>query len=283
MTVRKGQVLFRLLPLIAPERDMRVLTEKEFAEARTRVYAASVRLDRAEQLLRDKAGSVRQVEQAREEVQLAESALKTAGEKMQRMVRAPMQADTSLEIAAPQTGMIQKVHVGTQQKVAASTPLLDISSLDSLWVRVPVYVGAVGLIDRRRNAVIHNIADRSGTGVWASPVAAPPSANANAASVDLFYQLPGSAFSPGQKVGGTLTLLGSEESLVVPNSAIIKDVHGGEWVYENVEPQRFVRRRVEVSYVAGSQAVLSRGPAQGTRIVVTGAAELFSTEFNTGK
>lgn len=78
-------------------------------------------------------------------------------------------------------------------------------------------------------------------------------------------------------------LLGSEESLVVQTSAIVRDIHGSEWVYENIAPHQYVRRRVEVRYVTGSQAVLARGPAQGAQVVVTGAAELFATEFSTGK
>ncbi len=285
MTVRKGQPVFRLLPLLPPERDARTLAEKEVADAQTRYEAARVKLDRAEQLLRDKAGSVKQVEQAREELQLAASALKAAREKLERVVRAPMEAETSVAIISPEDGMIQKVHVGAGQKVAGSAVMFEIASLNSVWVRVPVYVGDLGQIDQRQAAKVHNLGDSPGSPVLsARAVAAPPSANANAATVDLYYQLPpASAFRPGQKIGVTLVLRGSEESLVVPNSAVVRDIHGNEWAYENIAPQQYTRRRVEVRYVTGSQAVLARGPAQGAQVVVTGAAELFATEFSTGK
>ena len=283
--VKKGQHVFRLLPLLAPERDARTLAEKEVTDSETRLAFAKVRLDRAEQLLRDKAGSVKQVEQAREELALAESALKAAREKLERIRRSPLEADVSIALTAPDDGMIQKVHVGTGQKVAGSTALLEIASLNTVWVRVPVYVGDLGSIDQRQSARIHNLGDSPGSPVIsARPVAAPPTANANAATADLYFQLPSSAaFRPGQKVGVTLTLQGTEDSLVVPQSAIIRDVHGGEWVYENVAPQKYVRRRVEVRYVTGSNVVLARGPAAGTQIVVAGAAELFGTEFGAGK
>jgi hypothetical protein len=69
----------------------------------------------------------------------------------------------------------------------------------------------------------------------------------------------------------------------VPYAAVIHDVHGGEWVYENISPQHYVRRRVEVRRVTDSLAVLARGPAQGAKVVVSGAAELFGTEFGAGK
>ncbi len=285
MTVRRGQSVFGLRPLLAPERDARTLAEKDVTDAQARFDTAKQRLERTEQLLRDKAGSVRQVEEAHEQLRLAESALKAAQEKLQRIIRSPLDADTSVAIIAPDDGMIQKIHVGAGQRVAGSTALFEIASLNTIWVRVPVYVGDLTSIDRRQPAKIHNLGDSAvSSSISAKPVAAPPSANPNAATVDLYFQLPSAAgFGPGQKVGVTLTLTGREESLVVPDSAIVRDIHGSEWVYENPAPQQYVRRRVEVRYVTGSQAVLAQGPAQGTQIVVTGAAELFSTEFSTGK
>lgn len=285
MMVKKGQQVFRLLPLLPPERDARTLAEKELADAETRFEGAKIRLERAEQLLRDKAGSVRQVDQAREELQLADSALKASRVKLERVLRSPLEADSSIAIISPDDGMIQKVHVGSGQKVAGSTAMFEIVSMAAIWVRVPVYVGDLGSVDRRLAAKVHNLGDSPGSPIIsARPIAAPPTANANAATVDLYFQLPtGGVFRPGQKVGVTLTLVGAEESLVVPSSAIVRDIHGSEWVYENVGPQQYARRRVEVRQVTESLAALARGPAAGALIVVTGAAELFSTEFSTGK
>ncbi|MEK6407314.1 MAG: efflux RND transporter periplasmic adaptor subunit [Acidobacteriota bacterium] len=285
MTVQKGITVFRLLPMLPPERDARSQAEKELTDAQTRVDAAKVKLDRAEQLLRDKAGSVKQVEQAREDLALAEHALKAAREKLARVIRTPMDADISIPVIAPEDGMIQKVHAGTGQKVASSAPLFEIASLASIWVRVPVYVGDLGSIDRRQAAKIHNLGDSPGSPILsARPIAAPPTANPNASTIDLYYKLSSlGPYRPGQKVGVTLTLVGAEQSLAVPYSAVIRDVHGGEWVYENIAPQQYVRRRVEVRYVTGSLAVLAHGPAAGTKVVVAGAAELFGTEFSGGK
>ena len=285
MMVKKGQSLFRLLPMVPPERDSRTQAEKELTDAQTRFDAAKIRLERAEILLRDKAGSVRQVEQAREELALAESALKAAQKHLERIIRSPLEGDTSLFVVAPEDGMIQKVHVGTGQKVAGSTALLEITSLNSIWVRVPVYAGELSSIDRRQTAKVHNLGDsQASVTLSARPIAAPPTANPNASTVDLYFQLPtNSPFRPGQKVGVTLKIVGSEESLVVAHSAIIRDVHGGEWVYENIAPQQYIRRRVEVRYVTDSVAVLAHGPAQGTKVAVTGVAELFGTEFGVGK
>ncbi|OHB78670.1 MAG: hypothetical protein A2V98_03380 [Planctomycetes bacterium RBG_16_64_12] len=88
---------------------------------------------------------------------------------------------------------------------------------------------------------------------------------------------------PGEKVAVTLTLLAEKESLVVPWSAVLFDMYGGSWVYEKVAPQTFLRRRVELDFVDGRDAVLARGPEPGAELVAVGAAELFGTEFGFGK
>jgi hypothetical protein len=70
---------------------------------------------------------------------------------------------------------------------------------------------------------------------------------------------------------------------VVPYSALLYDNNGDTWVYTASEPLAFIRQRVTVEYVTGDLAVLSDGPAVGTAVVTTGAAELYGTEFNIGE
>ena len=58
-----------------------------------------------------------------------------------------------------------------------------------------------------------------------------------------------------------------------------KNIHGGSWVYENVGFHSFARRRVFVDRIVGDLAALTSGPKPGAKVVSTGAAELFGTEF----
>jgi multidrug efflux pump subunit AcrA (membrane-fusion protein) len=87
---------------------------------------------------------------------------------------------------------------------------------------------------------------------------------------------------PGEKVGVSF---GTEQAkaLIIPWSAVVHDINGGTWVYENTAPQTYSRRRVEVLYVRDGFAALGRGLNTGTNVVKTGAAELFGTEFGVGK
>jgi len=65
---------------------------------------------------------------------------------------------------------------------------------------------------------------------------------------------------------------------VVPESAVWYDAHGRTWVYVSAGPRTYVRSAVVVARYAGHVAVLSKGPAAGTRVVKVGAAELYGAE-----
>jgi cobalt-zinc-cadmium efflux system membrane fusion protein len=286
MFVRKGQVVFRLTPLLAPERDLRVQLDRDVTNARTRVDAARVRFNRAEQLLRDRAGSEKAVEQAREELNVAENDLKTARARLERYDKAPISGDVAVTVAAPRDGVIQKLFVSPGQTVTGGAPLFDVVNLAVVWIRVPVYVGDLNAIHRNQTARVRMLNDPLGApSRVARPVNAPPTANPANDTADLYFELANTdgSLRPGQKMSVTLLEKASAESLVVPWSAVLHDIHGGTWVYENTAPHEYVRRRVEVRRVVDSRAVLARGPALGAKVVTVGAAEIFGTEFGTGK
>jgi hypothetical protein len=146
-------------------------------------------------------------------------------------------------------------------------------------VRVPVYAGELGEIDRTAPASVSPLAGK-GPALDAPPAAAPPTANPLARTVDLFYSLDNRAagYSPGHGVAVALPLEGETESLVVPTSAILYDIHGGTWVYVAEGEDVFARRRVVTRWTKGTEAVLASGPAAGTKVVTAGAAELFGAE-----
>ena len=68
----------------------------------------------------------------------------------------------------------------------------------------------------------------------------------------------------------------------VPVSALMYDTEGRAWVYAEVKPRTYVRRRVEVAQVDGRLAVLVSGPDPGTLVVTVGAVELYGAEFGVG-
>ena len=79
-----------------------------------------------------------------------------------------------------------------------------------------------------------------------------------------------------------LPLKSTQKGLVVPETSVLYDIHGDAWVYEDLGSNAYARRRVQIARHAGDRAVIARGIAEGAKVVTTGAAELFGTEFGAG-
>lgn len=283
--VTQGQVLFRLVPIQPSERDAAVDAQQAADTATARRDNATRRVQRAEQLTRDGAGSRRALEDAQAELAVAEAEL--AGARARAALAGQSGAvGGGVNIEAPDTAVVQSVHGQNGQTVAANTPLVDLIRLATVWLRVPVYAGEVADIDPAQAARVVGLGEpATAEGVRAAPVAAPPSANATTAGVDLYFSLanPDRRFRPGERVGVRLTRRNTAASLVVPKAALLHDAYGGTWVYVVREPGVYVRRRVAVSDISGPLAILSQGPPAGARVVTDGAAELFGVEFGAGK
>jgi hypothetical protein len=67
-------------------------------------------------------------------------------------------------------------------------------------------------------------------------------------------------------------------AIVVPYAAVIYDGDGTSWAYAQVAPREFIREPITITAVQGDTAVLSRGPADGTRVVTVGAPLLVGAE-----
>ena len=70
-------------------------------------------------------------------------------------------------------------------------------------------------------------------------------------------------------------------ALTLPYDALLYDAAGRTWVYTNPEPRVYQRHEVTVTRIEGGTVFAAAGPAAGTAIVTTAAAELFGAEFDT--
>jgi len=69
-----------------------------------------------------------------------------------------------------------------------------------------------------------------------------------------------------------------ERRTVVPYGAVFYDADGQTWVYTSPKPRTFVRASITIDSIDGSGAILSAGPAAGTRVATVGVQELFGSE-----
>lgn len=251
-----GPSIYSLFPAMTPldlvrVAETQVAADGQIKAAQVELESARVTLSRAEILLANKAGAQRAVDDARAQVTLAETALATAKER----------------------------------RALLGAPLFDVVNRAALWVRVPLYAGDLDRIDRTAPATVTVLGGGTNEARLARPVTVPFAGGGLGATVDLYYEMEraGTALQAGQKVSVGVPLQGAQDSLTAPAAAVLYDIHGGTWIYENSAPQSFTRRRVSVRAVQDGVAQLARGPKEGTRVVTAGAAELFGTEFGSGK
>ena len=293
-SVKRKQPIFGLVPLLSPDARLALVTAQADADgqvkrAQTRLEAAQKTLELAQQARQEKVGTLQAVNDAKERVSDAQEALDAAkAVKALRDGNANDEASAAadlLVIEAPQAGVVRAVTAVAGQIVPAGAPLFDVMDYSTVWIRVPVYVGELAEVSPSQPAQVSSLSDKPGAKTAsAKPVAAPPSATPLSSTADLYYELANAdgKLRPGEKVSATLILQGDQESLVVPWSAVVHDIHGGNWVYEKTAPQTYVRRRVEVRSVVQPYAVLSSGLAAGKEVAVEGVAELYGTEFGFG-
>ena len=282
--VARGARLMTLAPLASSDRDQSIEARRAVDAARAETDTARRRVQRLEQLLKEGAASVRSVEEARAQLQIAEAALNAARERLGAMQKGPVGSQGEIVITAPLDGVVQAMSAASGQTVASSAPLLLIAQVNTLWVRVPVFAGDVDQIDTSQPASVKRLGG-SDAPLLAKRVTAPLQADPTAASVDLYYEIPAAGATtlrPGERVMAEVPLRSTVQGLVVPEAALLFDIHGDTWVYEDLGGNAYARRRVQVARHSGDRAVIARGLTVGQKVVTAGAAELFGTEFGAG-
>lgn len=293
--VKRGQPILTLRPLLTPDsRAMlsasRVDADGQVKNTLAQVEATKIARDRARRLLRDEAGSRRQVDETEAQHELALKTWEAATARLELLNRVLGEVDrgtaSPLSIDSPRDGLLRNVNAFPDQTVPAGAALFEVVSLDRVWVRVPVPVGDLSALDSEADAHVGRLTSRAGEAPReARPVVAPPSANALAATVDRYFEMLNrdARWVPGERVAVTLRLAGDEQSLTVPWSAVVHDINGGTWIYEQTRQHVFERRRVIVRRVVQKTAELSKGPTAGTTVVIAGAQELFGAETGFSK
>ena len=311
--VESDQSLLVVKPLLSAERDVptpaeqvqivgaranlmaaRTVAAGDVQRSQAELNAAAINVDRAQKLFEDRAGPKRSVDDAEAQYNIAKSNLDAAEQRekqltdLLRLLDNPQQEGeaTDLPMTTPISGVLNRIAVREGQTIASGAMLFEVVNLDSVWIRVPVFVDQLPDIDSTKPVSLVRLSGKQlNVDIKAAPVVAPPTADATASTADLYYVVDNTKIHlrPGQRVGVDIPLLSEKETTTIPNAAILYDIYGNAWVYTKTCEHQYTRARVEVRYVEGPSAVLANGPQPGTEVVVDGAAELFGTEFGAGK
>jgi hypothetical protein len=153
-----------------------------------------------------------------------------------------------------------------------------------LWIRIALSAPEWNRLAKTAPVRIFPLETRAGLAkdLTAMPTGQPPLDNAKSGMLTLFFVVPSSnsGLVTGDRVRVELQLEGgTQKQKVVPYSAVYYDAKGDAWVYVSTEPLAFMRERITVDRVAGDLALLSNGPAVGTRVATVGVSLLYGAEI----
>lgn len=308
--LRAGQVLLTLSPLPALGERAQVVTvlseiDAQVARARIQEQSAALALSRAQRLVADGLAGDKLLEEARagsasalatrQALESQQAALHNKTTASGVSARTGLLAPTRIE--APFDGFLRDVRVAPHQHVSAGTPLCEVVRRAALWVRVPIPSSQISAVAIEAHALIGDLSVHpSRAPLRAIPVPhAPQTSQPGSGALDVYFALPEAApFRIGQHVAAWVAQStgwgtgAGEDALdltAIPTAALLYGPSGETWVYEQVAPQTYVHRRVDVLRSEGTQILLQgpSAPAVGAQLVTTGAAELVGVEYGVGK
>ncbi len=287
-SIKLGQLLYRIQPIISADARANLVNALADAESsinvlKSQVDATEIALNRSKKLLQDLVGSQRNVDDANAAHETALRNLEAAHVKKNALHQVVNLGTVKpIDIKSPQSGIVSNIFAVTGQLVSAGNPIVEISSLSTLWARVPIPAGDLDGIDLEADAQIQSLSAMSGApSIVAKPTNASPTADPLTSSTHLYYTIQNnqSVFRPMQRVSVSLKSRSkSIQALTIPSSAVVFDVYGGSWVYIQQSTNIYERKRVFLDHILGHQAIISEGPPEGSKVVVNGALELFGVD-----
>lgn len=282
-------------PLSATERSQLTISQmtltqgrlgidERIASARIELSAAKTAFERASQLLADKVGSQRTVDESRAALEIANRRLSSAIAERDALGNGGTAEDlfAPVVLKAPISGRITNLLCVPGQIVSSGQPLADIVDFNLLWARVPVPRGELGSLLLDQSGYVQPLnAKTSDPGFDVEFRSDIPTADAAATTLDIYCDLPAGVESmrPGQRISVSIATQVSGSHLVVPVEAVLYDIYGGSWVYHESSPNSFIRERIQILFTDEGEAILETGPDEGMLIVTSGAVELFGAEF----
>ncbi len=188
-------------------------------------------------------------------------------------------------VLAPASNVTTAQAKGTPaNRVTASDPRGGVGSVKmtgNLLVSIPVSPSELLRVAAQEPARIRALT-RGAKKTWltAKPIDKMP-VDGDQPWVNLHYAVAGTGHGlvPGQRVSVELDRVGADKpQKIVPYSSILYDARGNTWVYISPKPLVVVRHAIKVDVIEGDNAILTAGPAVGTKVVSVGTPELFGAE-----
>ena len=253
------------------EAERRRLAQAEI-EARARLSAAGAEADRAKRLLEQKAYSQRQFEAAEADRQAAQAVLAAIQEQLKTLHTAP--STSNYEVAAPISGTVVDVRKAAGEEVRPGEAILEIVSLDVLWVEAPIFEKDLGRLSKNMEAAFTTTAypgkEFRGRLINISAIV---DEHTRAAQAVFEVPNPSRELRLGMQANVRLGPGQRAHVLLVPKESIL-DNEGKKIVYVLRTGEEFERRDVVVGDEYGGKVAIVSGIRPGERVVTQGAYQL---------
>lgn len=273
--VEAGQLLGTLLPRSGTDTDVASLDAERVA-AGSAVRMAEIELARMERLHAEQAVSDRRLEEARAELEVARSQLRSVE---QRMAQLGSAGRGGIELRAPIGGVLARVQAAQGASVEAGDLLFHIVDRRELWLEVHLaeadasrLASPAGVafelpgVDEPLELAIGDGARLVGVGQVIDPVS-------RSLPVIIAMEDPDPRLRINQRVQARLYTGQSREALSVPTTAVLRD-SGQSVVYVMVSGESFSRRPVRLGDRDGDRIEVLEGLAEGEWVVSRGAMQV---------
>ena len=281
-TVKKGQLLVRLLPTAGASATDFATVELEASRARAELGLAERELKRAEEMLAQKAVPEKQVDEARVAREVAAS--RVAATERQRALFKSTQVGSgsvsgaSFELRSPLDGVISFADVTPGAVVEVGARLLSVVNADKLWLEAKVYEPEAPLVEGSPGAAFTVAGFDQEFMIDASKggrlVAVGAVVDRVTRTVPIVFELqnPG-GLKPGMFAKVTIFTGKTVRALAIPESAIVDD-NGKPTVFTMDGGETFWKRHVQLGIRSGGYAQVLEGVTETNRVVSRGAYEI---------
>jgi RND family efflux transporter MFP subunit len=281
-SVKKGQLLVRLVPTAGGSATDFATIELEADRAQAELGLAERALKRAEEMRAAKAIPDRQVDEARVARDMA-AARRAAADRQRALLRSTQLGGAAVmgaayELRSPLDGVIAFANVTPGDVVNVGTRLVSVVNSARLWLEAKVYEPDAPLIEHATGAAFSvagidkefTIEAQAGRLVAVGAVV-----DRVTRTVPIVFELDnqGTTLKPGMFAKVTIFTGQTVRALAIPESAIIDD-NGKPAVFAMDGGESFFKRAVRLGVRSGGWVQVLEGIAEGERVVSRGAYEI---------
>jgi len=263
--VRQGEPLFSV---ISPEiADLRASKDKAALD----LEVARASQDRVHNLVQTRALPAKEELLAQQQLKGAEMALKAASAKVDAL-RVSERADNEFTLTAPRQGVVVEKNILVGQEVSpdASTSLMVVADLSSVWILADLFESEAGAIREGAEALVTSpsIPELSAQG-RVDMVSAVVNPDRHTVPIRVRLANPDGVLRPNIYARVRFATTARAGTVEVPTTALITDgVH--QYVYARDEKGRFARREIVAGPARDGRVPVFAGLAPGETIVAEG-------------